>query len=573
MVNFTQENPWIPEREATICCWEPNNVRGDYSNPYASKIPNIYLYSRDQMDSYMKMLKKFGFTGVQLIDCCYSWSQAGSVSAFHDRLLLIMHAARNNGLKITLWVWAACFEGHGWKDHEAIYSPRQGYTAYSDPQVHASFEKYYDLYAELAPHIDRLIGHFFDPGYLTEYQDIFDYMKLLEHKCKTKNENLTFAVDTWGSPPDYPEKLIESGLNHYMLMELTISDAMNGEQRSDFRRAAVKKGFQIGIWGWYTIEYESDQMASMYVNARVIKDRYQVILSQGDQSAPIVYWSEMEACHLVNLFSLYCSAQLLINPNADPDRLLNEVAHMIWEGTDADDMLFVLLVIQDIRSGDNWDSYWWKKPDYRWGTQDSEDDYRRLRQCKNIIERLCLKKDSLSVDLPLPFKPWVLAGLIDPHIEQMMQLAAFKTKLGKLEEKHGEGASPDFIYRELKKIITPIPNFDTWVGTFLQIEQREQYKLIYEFSKKAGLPLPQNALRLNELRRCALEKASVHQKGKLEPHLFDSRFISEGYLSYPKEEALSVIESLLDDYLIEYVGEGLYQLANWMDYRYQICPV
>lgn len=57
MNNYSKENPWIAEREVTICPWEPNKVRGDYTNPYASPITNIYRYSAERMRAYIKMFK------------------------------------------------------------------------------------------------------------------------------------------------------------------------------------------------------------------------------------------------------------------------------------------------------------------------------------------------------------------------------------------------------------------------------------------------------------------------------------------------------------------------------------
>jgi len=55
------KNPWIPEREISICPWEPDSVRGDYSNPYASVLPSVYRFSKRQMAKYMKMIKQFGY--------------------------------------------------------------------------------------------------------------------------------------------------------------------------------------------------------------------------------------------------------------------------------------------------------------------------------------------------------------------------------------------------------------------------------------------------------------------------------------------------------------------------------
>jgi hypothetical protein len=80
--------PWIPEREWTLCPWTPEYIYGmrRIANPFADRRMNIWLYSRLQMTDYIEMFDSFGFSGVQLIDTCFSWAAFGSVDAFHDRL-------------------------------------------------------------------------------------------------------------------------------------------------------------------------------------------------------------------------------------------------------------------------------------------------------------------------------------------------------------------------------------------------------------------------------------------------------------------------------------------------------
>jgi hypothetical protein len=561
-------NPWIPEREATICCWEPDKVRGDYTNPFASVIPNVFKYSDRQTKDYMRMLKEFGFTGVQFIDSCYNWCQAGSVEAFHDRLIRMMGAARQAGLKVTVWVWASFFGGHGWRDGEAVYIAQEGYTAYADPKVHAFFNKYYDIYAELAPYVDRLIGHFFDPGLLTRYEDIIAYMKLLAAKFHAMNPDVAMALDTWGSPPDYPDFIAKSDLRDYLLMEGTFPESWPGDSRGEFRRKLKANGFHVGMWGWYTVEYESDQRPAMYVNGHVLKNLYNRIRTECDAILPVTYWSEMEACHLVNIFSLYCAAQLLIDPSRDPDELLRESVEGIWSGDSADAMYFALKTIEDIRSGNDWDTYWWTRLKHRLGTSDCQADLDRIESCISRLEPLSLCKGTASTRTTLPVEPWVLVKLILPHLEQMRLLAHFKVEMIHMEKALDEKKSADYLYREMEYILIPIPKFNTWVGNFLQIEQSAQYQIASDFCRRVGIPVPVHPLRLEEQRRCALEKAGVFQKGLVEPFLFDSGFISESFLAYGKEEAIGVMESLFQDRLVEYAGEGQYRLTNWADYRY-----
>ena len=466
-----------------------------------------------------------------------------------------------------MWVWSSSFGGHGWHDPDAKYAADEGYTAFTDPGVRKTFEKYYDIYAELAPYVDMLVGHFFDPGLLRDYNDIISYMKLLESKFKAKNPAVRMAVDTWGSPADYPEVLAGSNLGSYLLLEQPSPDAWPGDSRAVFRRRLRENGFKVGIWGWFTAEYETDQLASMYVNGHVLRERYLKIKDEGDHELPVAYWSEMEAYHLLNAFSIYCAAQLLIDPYRNPDELLREAVEGIWSGASADSMYFILKTIEDIRSGSGWDTYWWTKPKFRWGTGDVGDDLARINECISKAERLVLHKDA-SVRFALPFEPWVYVKLIMPHLEQMRLLAEFKLDMEKLEKYLAEGRSADFLYRELDGILCPIPDFNTWVGNFLQIERREQYKIANDFCKRAGIPVPVKSARLADQRKYALEKAAMFQKGKDAPFLFDSSFISESYYAYDKYEAVMVMESLYRDKLLSYEGEGRYKLSNWRDYRF-----
>jgi len=566
-MNYSKDNPWISEREITICCWESHKVRGDYTNQYASILPNVFGYSAQQMRDYIKMFKEFGFTGVQLLDTCYSWCQAGSVQAFHERLITMAKAAHELNMKVTLWIWASSFHGHGWYDPDVKYAADEGYTAYTDPGVRKMFEKYYDIYAELAPYVDMLIGHFFDPGHLTDYNDIISYMKLLESKFKAKNPDIRMAVDTWGAPPNYPEVLAESNLGNYLLLEQPSPDAWPGDSRAVFRRSLRENGFKVGMWGWYTTEYESDQLCSMYVNGHVLKERYLRIKAEGDHELPVSYWSEMEAYHLLNTFSVYCASQLLINPYREPDELLRESVDGIWSGESAYNMYYILKTIEDIRSGDSWDTYWWTKPNFRWGTGDIRADLQRINECVAMAE-LVVRQRKASVKFTLPFEPWVYVKLIQPHLEQMKLLAEFKIEMERLEKLLAERANVDFLYRELDNILTPIPDFNTWVGNFLQIERREQYRIAIDFCARAGIPVPRKESRFADQRRYALEKASVFQKGKDTPFLFSSAFISESYLAYSKYEAVAVMDSLYQDKLISYEDNGLYKLTNWRDYRF-----
>ena len=256
--------PWIPEREYSVCSWVSRYVRGAFFNPYGDERLNIWDYSPQQTDAYVDMFDWFGFSGVQLMETCYSYGLLGSIEAFHARLKEFASAARRNGQNVSLWVWAAEFSHFNWIDPEVTYTPASGHSAFNDPRVRQIFDRYYDAYAELAPYTDRLIGHFYDPGNLTDQSDVFNYMRLLESKFRARNPTVKMATDMWAAGPDYFTKLVNNGFQHYLILEQP--HWIEPAKREALHQEAKRLGLDIGMWGWDSTEYEPDQLASMYVN-------------------------------------------------------------------------------------------------------------------------------------------------------------------------------------------------------------------------------------------------------------------------------------------------------------------
>src|SRR5450756_1975584 len=100
-------------------------------------------------------------------------------------------------------VWAAQFSGYGWLDPASEYQLAEGQQAFKDPNIRAIFERNYDGYVRHAAKIDRLFGHFYDPGELKNREDVFAFMRLLESKAKAKNPKIQLGIDTWGTGGDY----------------------------------------------------------------------------------------------------------------------------------------------------------------------------------------------------------------------------------------------------------------------------------------------------------------------------------------------------------------------------------
>ena len=67
---FTAQNPWVAEREATLCTWKFDYNRGYISNMSVSLINDFMCLSERQIKNYALMIKECGFTGIQVTDIC-----------------------------------------------------------------------------------------------------------------------------------------------------------------------------------------------------------------------------------------------------------------------------------------------------------------------------------------------------------------------------------------------------------------------------------------------------------------------------------------------------------------------
>jgi hypothetical protein len=557
------ETPWIAEREWTICPWVPQYVRGAFVNPFADNRMNIWNYSDQQLADYVAMYDSFGFSGVQLMETSYSYNVFGSPEGFQARQRELAKLAHQNGQSVSLWVWAAEFNGHGWVDPDITYTPKAGQTAFEDLDVRRGFEKYYNLYAKLAPHVDRLIGHFYDPGNLKDRQDVFRYMRLLEEKFKAKNPGIRMAIDSWGVSHDYLKDLIANGFTNYELLEMSMPSLFKPGQRESFHEEAKRLGLKLGVWGWYTTEYETDQLASMYVNARVLQTFYRQMRDGALRTYPVAYWSEMEAHHLNNIYSMYAASQLLWNPDRDTNEILGELIEGIWGPKNGPDVLEAIQLIQDVRSGPGWETYWWTLPGYRPQTGNPTEDLKRVEAIISNLEQM--KTDAAFVPkFPLPFSPDVFIRLMLPHLRQIRDFNRFRIDLAELQRALREGLSKQEGSRRLSAIWQPIPDYDTWIGTFGQPEERLQNKMILKVADEAGLKVEEPAwLRARDASRL-LQKIQFMQRAQRNELVFKSRPLNEFFWPVPRFQAR--LEQLLRDGSIEKVGEDAYRLVNWRQF-------
>ena len=566
---YSSDHPWIKEREATVCTWKFDYDRGYVGNMSVSLINDFMCLSDRQLCDYAKMIKECGFTGIQVMDICAAWRASGGYENVHDKFKTLSEACHDIGLNFTVWCWAAEFSGHGWCEPDAVYQNADPTKpAYLDPRVHALFDKYYNIYADLAPYADRVIAHFFDPGNLTDMPSIIYFVKLLADKFRAKNPDIKIAVDTWGCPEGYPQALVDAGLDGVMLMELPFLPAWRQEgKRAAFREGVKKLGCELGSWGWYDSDMEIDQMALMTVNNRVLKDVFKQTRKQADHVMIPSYWSETDSYHILNFFSLYAAGHLLINPEDDPGKLLyDSVCAITGENEkNAQRLLYVLELIRDARSGDSWDSYWWTEPGYFLKHGDS----------KNILDRsdmaitsLCelIQEPEPDEGIPFPITRKQLYKLILPHLYQIKQYAQFRAGFEEVKKMRAEGVSKEKLQSKIDNLPYEIPEYNCVIGLWGQSEARCAYEQLSQFCRENGLKTPGRSPSVRfAFKRRLVDRLTVMQRGKNERVWADATFYEGGM---PDAEFIrSLLDELTSEKALEKEGEK-YSLSDWANYKF-----
>jgi hypothetical protein len=549
---------WIPHREWTVCPWTPLFVRGMFVNPHADRRLDMTLYSDRQLADYVEMMDWFGYSGCQIMETSYSYGVFGSIEGFQDWQRRLALAVRANGQQVSLWVWAAMFSGMNWNDPQvlAVDVPRSG--AFDDPATRAVFEKYYDHYARLAPLVDRVFGHFYDPGVLTDREDVFKYMRLLEEKFKARNPGVQMGIDFWAAGADYVQQLIARGFQDYLLLQNGSPIAQTPGSRERLHRLAKAQGLRLGVWGWYLTEYETDQLASLYVNTYVLKNVYDQIRKEGTDIYPVEYWSEMDAHHLNNIYSMYIAGQLLWDPERDPRELLRELVLGIWGPVNGPVVLPALELIQDVRSGPTWGTYWWTSPQYRIGTPDAAGDLRRAKDAIAALETM--KPDPVFVPkFPLPFPPEVFVELMLPHLRQIQLYSEFRMMVEEMRDAERRVRDQD-LQRVLDRSFQPIPEFNTWVGTLGTPELRAQERLLREVCDELNLKVKYPpGFRYLEADRL-LQWFQSRQRATKKVFLFNPEASNEFFWGKPK--LYDRLQKLVEDGVVQKVGSTAYRLKQ-----------
>ena len=563
---YTKNDPWIKEREIALCIWKVDQNRGFISNMNPSLYCDFMSYSNRQIAAYVKMIKACGFTGIQVTDICSAWRASLSYETVHDRFRFLADELHKNGMKFTLWVWAAEFTSHGWVDPRVHYKNREeGKSAYDDPAVFEPINEYYDVYAEMAPYADRVLAHFCDPGNIEDMDSVIRFAKLLFGKFKAINPEIKFGIDTWGSPADFPDKLVAAGMTDVMLMELPFIPNWNGDKRARFREGVKALGCELGSWDWYTADYEVDQMPRMTVNGKVIKDVFNRTREQGDHVMIPSYWSEIDSYHVLNFFSLYAAGHLLIDPDADPDALLREAAALVDSEND-DELYEVLNFIADARSGEKWENYWWTYPDeYIFKTGDHRSLFERSQKAIPTLEALIEKAARRETGVPMPVTLSQLYRLILPHLYQIRQYREFAVEFEAIEQMKEQGAAASELQAKIDALRIDIPEYNCVMGLWGQPEGRHAYSVVEKFCEENALETPRRPSYEFTVKRRMCEYLAVFQRAKKEPFYADRTFYEAGFPCGGKLNERLICELISEGVLMSR-EDGKVALSNWENY-------
>ncbi len=562
--DMPEQEAWIEEREPIVTLWNVNWSRGAYMDNAVSVKNNVMYFTEDQLYEYVKMMKYCGFTGIQVTDMCAAWAGLGSWEAVHEKLRIMADAAHSLDMKFTLWVWGAEFSDCGWVDETVIYHDPPGTPAYESERVIAVFDKYYDIYADLADCCDRVIGHYYDPGNLYSAEEIAYFAKMLRDKFQAVNPDIDFGISCWVDRYDKDVYIEELG-NDITLYEQGYTDVPENKYPL-FRSAIAEYGCRLGTWAWNTCEMEIDQLAQMNFNMDYIRSVYQTA-REYDYIAKPSYWSEMDSYHVLNVFSLYCAGQMLIDPDIEDEILLERISEAAVGASYAEDFAEILDIIQDARTGSSFDTYFWSRENYVLKSADypAENILERCNACIPVLQEM-IDTGLESNTLPLPISLEDVLRLMMPHLQQIRDFAEFRISMAELEASYAQGEDMEGIAARLDEIAEPIKNYNAVIGAWGQIEARAQYEMVTDFCRRAGLEVPENEVFRADRKLHIYMQLVSYQLGKKEPYYLADPYYQLGF-AYG-DETYDLVDELVDEGLFIRRDDGTVYLANWENYIY-----
>ena len=310
---------------------------------------------------------------------------------------------------------------------------------------------------------------------------------------------------------------------------------------------------------------EVDQLAAFHVNNRVISDVYKQTREQGDSVSVPEYWCELSAYNVLNFASMYSSAQLLIDPERNPDDMLCEAVGMIFGEKYYNELLSAHELVRDARSGDKWSTYWWLDDGFDLGTSDPESIEKRAEKCLCDLEKISCDR-TFGGEVKAALEPYEIVELMLPHVEQIRLYARFRIEMKELYKKLEEGAAKEKLAGELDRIWQPIPDFNTIIGVFGQLEANYQDRAVYTFCEKAGIVPPKKGYRDQLIIRRFTDSMIYRQRTTGERLEFAPDFYSGPFVYI--NDAVRILDKMTDEKILEKNENGTYSLKEWRNFRY-----
>ena len=147
-----------------------------------------------------------------------------------------------------------------------------------------------------------------------------------------------------------------------------------------------------------------------------------------------------------------------------------------------------------------------------------------------------------------------------PHLEQIRAYAQFRIGLAELTEKWRQGMS-----LRLREIARPIPDYNSVIGLWGQVEARAQREMVLDFCREASLEVPVYPAWDRQRKNYICAQIAADQKGMDTPLKVYAPYYQYG-IAFGETERL--VQELVEEGLLVREGDGSVFLADWEKYRY-----
>jgi hypothetical protein len=423
-------NPWIKTRELFVAEIEWHPTPGETQILASLRKTFDWANWDDAMlEGHVDLMDAFGFNSLMTGDWEVFRQLSGAFISPEEntrKAQVLWRRARHNGMGT-----ASTLRGqHG------LHSEGDPTNDPEDPKGMANIREYWEYVLEKhGKLVDRWVIFWADPGggpdIKTPQKAMNEFFRLL--RAKGLSSDASFCLwalrwGSWGGVQDW-KAVVNGGI-----LDPQIGISMMRRYQDDQAHAIAAQYRKVGIWGWYTTDFEVCH--SLHVHTHLMENELRKGRILRDQAGQLLDWYSLEDNnHLLNLPSLYVGAQLLWDPDTSADQALAEFCDCVWGGEAGRAVLAALQAIADIRcggggivsstTGDLWPNDFMCRLGR--GTDDPDRD---LSACQQALEGLDkTRPDSGHVpQLPLPpaITPARLKGYVRSHLDFVLEFARIR---------------------------------------------------------------------------------------------------------------------------------------------------